>query len=219
MKSQFTGAPANTPSERAKKTQVRTELARAKMVAAATPMFSQNGYDATSVREIEVAADVKRGMLVYHFGTKEQFWKAVADNIFNLIADQRKARVSVLPDMAEREGIAMIIRFHVRASAQHPEISRLLAQEARQQSWRIEYLVQTHIKPGSEYMKQYVSKALSLTEREFAHWYYIMVSACATIFSFEPECNLLFGFESLEDTVIETHGNMLVDMLLGPSPH
>jgi AcrR family transcriptional regulator len=100
MKSQFTGAPANTPSERAKKTQVRTELARAKMVAAATPMFSQNGYDATSVREIEIAAAVKRGMLVYHFGTKEDFWKAVADNIFNLITDQRKARISVLPDMA-----------------------------------------------------------------------------------------------------------------------
>jgi len=134
MKSEFTGAPVNTPSEPAKKTQVRTELARAKMVAAATPMFSQNGYDATSVRKIEIAADVKRGMLVYHFGTKEDFWKAVADNIFNLITDQRKARISVLPDMAEREGIAMIIRFHVRAAAQHPEISRLLAQEACQKS-------------------------------------------------------------------------------------
>ena len=75
MKSEFTGAPVNTPSEPAKKTQVRTELARAKMVAAATQMFSQNGYDATSVREIEIAAAVKRGMLVYHFGTKKTFGK------------------------------------------------------------------------------------------------------------------------------------------------
>ena len=113
----------------------------------------------------------------------------------------------------------MLIRFHVRMAAQYPEISRLMAQEARQKSWRIDYLVANHIKPGSAYMQQYVSKALDLNSREFAHWYYIMVSACATIFSFEPECNLLFGFESLEDTVIETHGNMLVDMLLGPSPH
>jgi len=219
VKSEFTGGPANIPSKQPKKIQARTELARAKMVAAATPLFSENGFDATSVRDIEIAADVKRGMLVYHFGSKEDFWKAVADNIFNLVADQQKARISVLPDMSEREGIAMIIRFHVRTSAQHSGISRLMAQEARQRSWRIEYLVQRHIKPGSEYMKRYVSKALSLTDREFAHWYYIMLSACATIFSFEPECNLLFGFECLEDTVIETHGNMLVDPLLGPSPH
>jgi AcrR family transcriptional regulator len=218
MKSEFTGAPVNTPSEPAKKTQVRTELARAKMVAAATPMFSQNGYDATSVREIEIAAAVKRGMLVYHFGTKEDFWKAVADNIFNLITDQRKARISVLPDMAEREGIAMIIRFHVRAAAQHPEISRLLAQEACQKSWRIQYLVKQHIKPGSVYMEKYVSKALNLTPREFAHWYYIMVSSCATMFSFEAECSLLFGFDCRQDSVIETHSDMLVAMLLAPYP-
>ena len=218
MKSQFTGAPANTPSERAKKTQVRTELARAKMVAAAIPMFSQNGYGATSVREIEIAAAVKRGMLVYHFGTKEDFWKAVADNIFNLITDQRKARISVLPDMAEREGIAMIIRFHVRAAAQYPEISRLLAQEACQKSWRIQYLVKQHIKPGSIYMEKYVSKALNLTPREFAHWYYIMVSSCATMFSFEPECSLLIGFDCRQDTVREAHTDMLVAMLLAPYP-
>ena len=218
MKSEFTGAPVNTPSEPAKKTQVRTELARAKMVAAAIPMFSQNGYDATSVREIEIAAAVKRGMLVYHFGTKEDFWKAVADNIFNLITDQRKARISVLPDMAEREGIAMIIRFHVRAAAQYPEISRLLAQEACQKSWRIQYLVKQHIKPGSIYMEKYVSKALNLTPREFAHWYYIMVSSCATMFSFEAECSLLFGFDCRQDNVIETHSDMLVAMLLAPYP-
>ena len=218
MKSEFTGAPVNTPSEPAKKTQVRTELARAKMVAAAIPMFSQNGYNATSVREIEIAAAVKRGMLVYHFGTKEDFWKAVADNIFNLITDQRKARISVLPDMAEREGIAMIIRFHVRAAAQYPEISRLLAQEACQKSWRIQYLVKQHIKPGSVYMEKYVSKALNLTPREFAHWYYIMVSSCATMFSFEAECSLLFGFDCRQDSVIETHSDMLVAMLLAPYP-
>ena len=218
MKSEFTGAPVNTPGEPAKKTQVRTELARAKMVAAAIPMFSQNGYDATSVREIEIAAAVKRGMLVYHFGTKEDFWKAVADNIFNLITDQRKARISVLPDMAEREGIAMIIRFHVRAAAQYPEISRLLAQEACQKSWRIQYLVKQHIKPGSVYMEKYVSKSLNLTPREFAHWYYIMVSSCATMFSFEAECSLLFGFDCRQDSVIETHSDMLVAMLLAPYP-
>ena len=216
MKSEFTGAPVNTPSEPAKKTQVRTELARAKMVAAATPMFSQNGYDATSVREIEIAAAVKRGMLVYHFGTKEDFWKAVADNIFNLITDQRNA--TLLPDMSRREGVAMIIRFHVRMAARHPEINRLMAQEARQKSWRIEYLVNEHIKPGSVYLEKYVTKALTLTPREFAHWYYVMLSSSATIFSFEHECSLLFGFDCRQDNVIETHSDMLVAMLLDPYP-
>ena len=200
---------------RARRTQARTELARANMISAATPMFAENGFTATSVRDIEVAADVKRGMLVYHFGDKDTFWKAVADSVFDRIASQRKLRVSVLKDMSRREGVAMIIRFHVRIFAQYPELSRLMAQEARQKSWRIEYLVTQHIKPGSIDLEKYVSKALNLTSRQFAHWYYIMVSGCATIFSFEPECALLFGFDSRQDKVVEAHANMLVGILLG----
>ena len=200
---------------RSRRTQARTELARASMISAATPMFAENGFTATSVRDIEVAADVKRGMLVYHFGDKDTFWKAVADSVFDRIASQRKLRVSVLKDMSRREGVAMIIRFHVRIFAQYPELSRLMAQEARQKSWRIEYLVTQHIKPGSIDLEKYISKALNLTSRQFAHWYYIMVSGCATIFSFEPECALLFGFDSRQDKVVEAHANMLVGMLLG----
>ena len=68
-------------------------------------------------------------------------------------------------------------------------------------------------------MQQYVSKALDLNSREFAHWYYIMVSSCATIFSFQPECELLFGFDCLQEQVIETHADMLVNMLLGHYPN
>ena len=200
---------------RSRRTQARTELARASMISAATPMFAENGFTATSVRDIEVAADVKRGMLVYHFGDKDTFWKAVADSVFDRIASQRKLRVSVLKDMSRREGVAMIIRFHVRIFAQYPELSRLMAQEARQKSWRIEYLVTQHIKPGSIDLEKFISKALNLTSRQFAHWYYIMVSGCATIFSFEPECALLFGFDSRQDKVVEAHANMLVGMLLG----
>ena len=207
------------PIQRTRRTQARTELARASMIKAATPLFAEIGFAATSVRDVEIAAGVKRGMLVYHFGSKENFWKCVADAAFNLVLEQRSTGVSLLPDMSPREGVAMLIRFHVRMAAQYPEISRLMAQEARQKSWRIDYLVANHIKPGSAYMQQYVSKALDLNSREFAHWYYIMVSSCATIFSFQPECELLFGFDCLQEQVIETHADMLVNMLLGHYPN
>lgn len=57
-----------------------------------------------------------------------------------------------------------------------------MAQEARQESWRIDYLVENHIRPGSLQLEQHVRKILNLSAREFAHWYYIMVSSSATIF-------------------------------------
>ena len=202
---------------RVRRIQERTEIARANLISAGVPLFSEQGFDAVSVRDIEVAADVKRGMLAYHFGDKETFWKAVADFTFEQIDAQRDMRLAMMKDTSDREGLALMIRFYVRFYAQHPELSRLMAQEARQESWRLDYLVVTHIRPGSMKLEQHVRKILNLSAREFAHWYYILLSASATIFSFEPECKRLFGFNPRNEDVIETHADMIINMLLGQS--
>ncbi|MGY8850316.1 MAG: TetR family transcriptional regulator [Pseudomonadales bacterium] len=202
---------------RVRRIQERTEIARANLISAGVPLFSEQGFDAVSVRDIEVAADVKRGMLAYHFGDKETFWKAVADFTFEQIDAQRDMRLAMMKDISDREGLALMIRFYVRFYAQHPELSRLMAQEARQESWRLDYLVVTHIRPGSMKLEQHVRKILNLSAREFAHWYYILLSASATIFSFEPECKRLFGFNPRNEDVIETHADMIINMLLGQS--
>jgi len=206
--------PEPVNPKRIRRVQERTEVARASLISAGVPLFAEKGFDAVSVRDIEIAAEVKRGMMAYHFGDKETFWKAVADFTFEQIDAQRDLRLDMMKDISDREGLALMIRFYVRFYAQHPELSRLMAQEARQESWRIDYLVVTHIRPGSIALEQHVRKILNLSAREFAHWYYIMLSASATIFSFEPECKRLFGFNPRNEDVIETHADMIVQMLL-----
>jgi hypothetical protein len=42
-----------------------------------------------------------------------------------------------------------------------------------------------------------------------------MVSGSATIFSFAPECKLLFGEDPRQESTVETHAEMMVSMLLG----
>ena len=209
--------PKPVNPKRIRRVQERTEVARARLISAGVPMFAEKGFDAVSVRDIEIAAEVKRGMMAYHFGDKETFWKAVADFTFEQIDAQRDLRLDMMKDISDREGLALMIRFYVRFYAEHPELSRLMAQEARQESWRIDYLVVTHIRPGSMALEQHVRTILNLSAREFAHWYYIMLSASATIFSFEPECKRLFGFNPRNEDVIETHADMIVQMLLGQS--
>jgi len=198
-----------------RRTQERTEIARANLINAATPMFAEQGFDGISVRNIELAANVKRGMLAYHFGDKENLWKTVADTCFERLSTELNHRFELFKDLSERERLALMIRFHVRFYAQHPELSRLMSQEARQDGWRIEYLVDKHLKPGVDALKKHVVATLDLNDREFAHWYYIMVSASATMFSFAPECERLFGFDPHEESVVDTHAEMMVNTLLG----
>lgn len=197
-----------------RRVQERTEVARSKLINAGVPLFAEKGFGAVSIRDIEIASGVKRGMLIYHFDNKKKFWKAVADFTFQQIEYQRDLRLDIMRDISDREGLALMIRFFVRSYAQHPEVSRLMAQEARQDSWRIDYLVETHIRPGTIALEKHVRKILNLSAREFAHWYYIMLSASATIFSFQPECKRLFGFDPRNEEVIEAHADMIVRMLL-----
>ncbi len=210
-------APTKAPTKRTRRTQERTEIARANLMQAATPMFAEQGFDAVSVRDIEIAADVKRGMLAYHFGDKESLWKAVADACFELLNTELGQRFELFKDLSPRERLALVIRFHVRFYDKHPELSRLMSQEARQDSWRIRYLVEKHLKPSLVTLKENVNETLKLSEREFMHWYYIMPSGSATMFSFAPECQLLFDVDPHEESVVEAHAEMMVTMLLGPA--
>jgi AcrR family transcriptional regulator len=199
-----------------RRVQERTEIARSKLIEAATPMFAEQGFDAISVRDIENAAGVKRGGLSYHFGTKDELWREATNALFNPLIIALGQRLEILRDLSSRERVALLIRFHVRYYADNPLLSRLMSQEARQNTWRIAYLSQHYVGPSVAEVKKHIADELELTETEFAHWYYIMVSASATIFSFESECEKLFGFNPRTEKAIERHANMLVAMLLKP---
>ena len=60
----------NWLDDQEKKVQQRSEETRGRMLEAALRLFSQSGYDATSVAEICQAAGVSKGAFYHHFPTK-----------------------------------------------------------------------------------------------------------------------------------------------------
>lgn len=210
------GEPAGK-SKNTRRPQARTEKARSSMISVATSMFAENGYDATAIRDVEVKAGVKRGMLIYHFGSKKDFWKRVVDSIWSVIKSRREEHVSILESLSPEAGVEWLIKFHVRFAAEYPMMTRMISQEGAQDSWRIEYIVNAFMKPGVNAMHPYISRALNLSDEDFAHWYYIMISASSTIFAREHEFKYLFGFKSREESVINAHSSMLVAMLTNNS--
>lgn len=51
--------------------------AREKLMAAATPLFAENGYAGVSIREVAAAAGVNSALISYYFGGKEGLYEAV----------------------------------------------------------------------------------------------------------------------------------------------
>ena len=58
-------------------------------------------------------------------------------------------RLSIMREVSGRDALAFIVRFYVYFHAGHPELSRLMSQEATRQSWRLEYLIEKHIRPST----------------------------------------------------------------------
>lgn len=75
----------------------RTDTPRARVLQAASRLFSELGFDAASLQQIADAAGVARATPSYFFGSKEGLWKAVLD-------EQSRAAATVLPTALDRLG-------------------------------------------------------------------------------------------------------------------
>jgi AcrR family transcriptional regulator len=208
--------PQAAASKPSKKTQERTEATRAKLLEAATSLFSGKGYEGVTVSDIEKSAGVHRGLASYHYGDKASLWRAVASASFNQMRDEFQQRLKLLKEVSPQERLALIVRFYVHFNAKHPEVSALMSQEARQKTWRIQYLIDNHVKPACDSMEELARETLGMDREAFMHWYYIMISASSTLFYFAPECEMLFDVDSRSPEVVEKHAELLVSMLVKP---
>ncbi|HEX2679264.1 MAG TPA: helix-turn-helix domain-containing protein, partial [Polyangiales bacterium] len=81
----------------------RRDKTRAKLLAAATELFSQNGYHRTQVMDIVTTAHVSAGTFYRYFDDKQGIFFALAEELGGHEVDEaKKARAMILeaPDFA-----------------------------------------------------------------------------------------------------------------------
>lgn len=105
----------------------------------ASQLFSQNGYDATSLRKIAELANISHGLLRYHFGSKQEIWQAIAD-----LAVERYTEEILQPSLELRaQGVKVALREICRrcvyVTAENPELALILKQESSVESERLDY--------------------------------------------------------------------------------
>jgi AcrR family transcriptional regulator len=195
--------------------QQRAIETRSALLDTATAAFSAKGFDGISIRQLEELAGVKRGLVAYHFGDKDQLWRAVVDRLFGELAQEFAARVQALMDIAPQEAARGMVRAFVRYSAAHPELNRLMMQESMGDSWRVGYIVDEHIRPLLDNLASSLpTVAARIWGKPDPHRYYTFIGASAFVFSAEQECRRLFGNSPREDDFVDRHADFVVELLL-----
>jgi AcrR family transcriptional regulator len=206
--------PARRPQQRSLDT-------RERLVAAALSVFASHGFDGATTREIAARAGVALAALPYHFSTKEALWRAAADRIFGRLAEAFQARVAGLEGVEARTRLRLLLGDFVRFQAAHPELHRLMIQEGLARTPRLEWLVETHIRPIYDFVRALVEEAQSdgatLAGRP-EQLHYVIIGAASSHYALAAEYELLTGERPDREALVQEHIAMLERLFLPPAP-
>jgi AcrR family transcriptional regulator len=191
---------------------------RDRILAAAIDLFSERSFDGAATREIAARAGVTQPLLNYHYRSKDELWRAAVDSLFARLERSMNDRIAECGDADELTAAKLLVREFITFSARNPQLHRLITQECKADSARMDYLVERHVRPVYE-------RTVALFERLAhdgavppiapAHLYYIVTGAGPTMFVLAPECRRLSGLDPELDAVIDAHADAVCLLLFG----
>jgi TetR/AcrR family transcriptional regulator len=189
---------------------------RERILAAALELFSERSFEGASTRLIAERAGVQQPLLAYHFGSKEELWRAAVGQLFGELTHALGERIFGLRGVEDSAVAKLVVAEFVRFSAAHPQLHRIIMQECKADSSRLDWLVEQHIRPlfdAAIDMLEPLVAAGKVRDVPPVHLYYLLTGAGATMFVLAPECRRLSGVDPLDPTEIERHVDAVVSML------
>jgi len=131
----------------ARRQQQRSKVTQAKLLDAAAEAFAENGFNGTSTRDIAERAGVHHPLITYHFKNKDQLWRAAADRIFKNFRRTLEKASQELSEECPKKRIVALIRIYVHYAKKQPALHNVLMREASYPNERLDWLIETHLKP------------------------------------------------------------------------
>lgn len=115
-----TGGPGTPAATRRPPANAKSDLSRRQILDAAAKLFQQQGYAATTLRQIAQKAKMKAGSIYYHFDSKSEILDEVLRLGLESVFGSVRAGLSELPATAShRERIECAIACHLDALLEH----------------------------------------------------------------------------------------------------
>jgi TetR/AcrR family transcriptional regulator len=193
---------------------------RQELLESALVEFGAKGFEGASTRSIAQRVDAHQPQINYHFETKAALWAEAVDHLFGRLGDDLAAPAG--PGRREDPAalaatFAEAIRRFVRFAAAHPELNRIIVHEATEDSDRLRWMVERHVRPLYDVTRavwQRLRDAGIAAPIDPAMVHYVIVGAGSLPFVNAPEARLLTGAEPTDPAWVEAHADGLVATLL-----
>jgi len=177
-------------------------LTRERLLLAGVKAFSARGFDGVSVREIERQAGVNRGVVGYHFGSKQLLWKACIDWLMAGCHAEMQRYSELLPVVSGPERRRVLLTAFVEFVARRPEFFRMIVVDGMDPSERTGWAVEG-LRETLRFFDE-VSGRPRATPSEDAAAAYMFLGAASMAFAVPAQCRYLFGFDPTRPRFIDS---------------
>jgi AcrR family transcriptional regulator len=167
-----------------------------RLVSAALEAFSTTGFEGTSARQIERMAGVERGLVGYHFGSKQELWNRAVDLLFDRYIDELDSLRKALRDVSRRERASAMLMAYARFNARNPEFFRILVIEGHTKSERSERLA-FQLSRAMAVFSDLAEMSAAMPVKSAIRWFQV-IGAAGTLFSLSVHAEQTFG-DALHD--------------------
>ena len=180
------GAPA--PDEPSKKDRV---------LKAAERLFALEGFHGVSMRDIAHASGVKLSLIVYHFGSKKNLYRALFEqrhDVFEERLTKLRAVDGATPDAIERIVEAFVLPVLRRqATVEGRYYSMLTVREASDPQESSRGIIRDFFDPMAREFIAALQRALPGTSPAYLHWAYLFAVGALVMNSFDERMTRLSG--------------------------
>ena len=192
------------------------EATRSRILDAAAQAFSERGFSAT-LREIGASAGVPFQSIRHHFGSKEDLWEAVVEELSRRSQEAGLRNEAVIETLPPKEQLRAQIFGMVSYLSEHPELPRILLREAMKDSERYRKTYELHVRDLAELAGKFfgrMQEAGVVKEIPIEDFLFVWEGALLHRLVAPAASQLRTGKPVTDRSVIERHANAVSQLLL-----
>ncbi len=157
------------------------------VLTAALGAFAEVGFEAMSLRSLGRDLGLSHGALNQRFGSKERLFYAAVDHGFGGLADAVAEHSGRWPTVSGLDALRNGIRAFLLASAERPQIVRLMNTLGIAPSERLDYVFEHHIAPLVEPLRQaaLTAEPTALSRVSTRELFFLVAHGAAATFSLQ----------------------------------
>ncbi len=189
---------------------------RTRLLKVAVQIFSQYGYDAVSTGDVARAADLSQPMVHYHFGSKEQLWKAAMTFLMRDLGRRFPNDSADLKDLDAVSRLKVITRRFILMSAHDSTLSKIIVHESLADGERLRWLAQSFVKQGFIDFDQAIAEGKSSGQVKGIPTYVVtnaIVSASSFTFCFKALVKLSYEVDISKEERIQEMADGIMEIL------